>query len=151
MPTAKAGAECQVPVPSSQHGGRRGRWGQARQMGGRRGWSGQARPMGATSHRPHTRARQHRTLEKPLGQIPSQHSPFGARLSKRNKTKETNKNLRSSSEFQIPLNPNPMKIHTNQYISKESPNNPNYASTLKSTWPRSTSSTSPPSILPHGP
>jgi hypothetical protein len=33
---------------------------------------GQARPMGAVSHRPHDRARQHRTLGKPPGQIPSQ-------------------------------------------------------------------------------
>ena len=39
MPTAKAGAQCRVPVPRSQHGGRQGRW-------------GQARPMGAASHRP---------------------------------------------------------------------------------------------------
>jgi len=80
MPTAKAGAQCRVPVPSPppRHGGRRGRWGQARLVGageaggGRRGWWGQARPMGAVSHRPHARARQHRTLEKPPGQIPSQ-------------------------------------------------------------------------------
>jgi hypothetical protein len=35
MPTAKAGAECRVPVPSPpcQHGGRRGQWGQARLVG----------------------------------------------------------------------------------------------------------------------
>jgi len=80
MPAAKAGAQCRVPVPSPppRHGGRRGRWGQARPMGageangGRRGWWGQARPMGAASHRPHSRARQHRTLGKPPGQIPSQ-------------------------------------------------------------------------------
>jgi len=59
MPTAKAGAQCRVPVPSPprRHGGRRGRWGQARLVGaskaggGRRGWWGQARPMGAVSHR----------------------------------------------------------------------------------------------------
>jgi len=59
MPTAKAGAQCRVPVPSPppRHGGRRGWWGQARPMGaseaggGRRGWWGQARPMGAVSHR----------------------------------------------------------------------------------------------------
>ena len=45
MPTAKAGAQCRVPVPSPppRHGGRRGRWGQARLVGageaggGRRG------------------------------------------------------------------------------------------------------------------
>jgi hypothetical protein len=32
MPSAKAGAQCRVPVPSPppRHGGRRGRWGQAR-------------------------------------------------------------------------------------------------------------------------
>jgi len=95
MPTAKAGAQCRVPVPSPppRHGGRRGRLGQARLVGageaggGRRGWWGQARPMGAVSHWPHARARQHRTLEKPPGQIPSQHSPFGPRLSRRNETK----------------------------------------------------------------
>jgi hypothetical protein len=59
MPTAKAGAQCRVPVPNPppRHGGRRGRWGQARLVGaseaggGRRGWWGQARPMGAVSHR----------------------------------------------------------------------------------------------------
>jgi len=80
MPTAKAGAQCRVPVPSPppRHVGRRGRWGQARLVwageagGGRRDWWGQARPMGAASHRPHARARQHRTLGKPPGQIPSQ-------------------------------------------------------------------------------
>jgi len=33
---------------------------------------GQARPMGAVSHRPHARARQHRTLGKPPSQTPSQ-------------------------------------------------------------------------------
>jgi len=81
MPAAKAGAQCRVPVPSPPpcHGGRRGRWGQARLVGageaggGRRGWWGQARLVGAASHRPHARARQHRTLGKPPGQIPSQH------------------------------------------------------------------------------
>jgi hypothetical protein len=62
MPTAKAGAQSRVPVPSPPP-----------QHGGRRGWWGQARPMGAVSHRPHARARQHQTLGKPPGQIPSQH------------------------------------------------------------------------------
>jgi len=35
MPTAKAGAQCRVPVPSppAHHGGMRGRWGQARLVG----------------------------------------------------------------------------------------------------------------------
>jgi len=55
MPTAKAGAQCRVPVPSRppRHGGRRGRQGQARPTGaseadgGKRGWWGQARPVGA--------------------------------------------------------------------------------------------------------
>jgi len=55
MPTAKAGAQCRVPVPSRppRHGGRLGRQGQARPMGaseadgGKRGWWGQARPVGA--------------------------------------------------------------------------------------------------------
>jgi len=80
MPTAKAGAKCRVPVPSPppRHGGRRGRWGQARLVGagetggGRRGWWGLARPMGAVSLRPYARARQHQALGKPPGQIPSQ-------------------------------------------------------------------------------
>jgi len=96
-------------------GGWRGWWGQARPVGageaggGRRGWWGQARPMGAVSHRPHARAHQHRTLGKPPGQIPSQPSPLGRRLSRRNKVsktnKQTNKSLKPSSEFQIQLNP----------------------------------------------
>jgi len=55
MPTAKAGAQCRVPVPNPppDHGGRRGRWGQARLVGageadgGKRGWWGQARLVGA--------------------------------------------------------------------------------------------------------
>ena len=49
--SAKAGAECRVPVRSTppRHEGRRGWW-----------W--QARPMGAVTYRPHARARQHRTL-----------------------------------------------------------------------------------------
>jgi hypothetical protein len=78
MPAAKAGAQCRIPVPSPppRHGGRRGRWGQARQVGageaggGRRGWWGQARPMGAASHRPHARARQHQTLGEATGRNP---------------------------------------------------------------------------------
>ena len=37
---------------------------------------GQARPMGAVSHRPHARARQHQTLGKPPGQIPTQQFVF---------------------------------------------------------------------------
>jgi len=77
-------------------GGRRGWWGQLRLVGAgepggcRRAWWGQARPMGAISHRPHARARQHRTPGKPLGQIPSKHSLFGPRLSRRNKVHKTN-------------------------------------------------------------
>jgi hypothetical protein len=55
VPTAKAGAQCRVPVPSRppHHGGRRGRQGQARPTGeseadgGKRGWWGPARPVGA--------------------------------------------------------------------------------------------------------
>ena len=85
MPTAKAGAQCRVPVPSPppRHGGRIGRWGQARLVGAgeaggsRQDWWAQARPMGTASHRPHARARQHQTLGKPPGQIPSQHIVFG--------------------------------------------------------------------------
>jgi hypothetical protein len=72
MPTAKAGAQCRVPVPSPPpcHGGRRGRQGQARPMGaseaggGRRDRWGQARLVGAGE------ANEGR---KPPGQIPSQH------------------------------------------------------------------------------
>jgi len=97
MLTAKAGAQCRVPVP-----------GPPPCHGGRRDWWGQARPMGTVSHRPLARARQHQTLEKPPAQIPSQHSPFGPRLSRQ--TKPNKQSLRSSSEFQIPLNPNPKKI-----------------------------------------
>ena len=61
MPTAKAGAQCRVPLPSP-----------APRHGSRRGWWGQARPMGAISLWPYARARQHQTLGKPPGQIPSQ-------------------------------------------------------------------------------
>jgi len=74
-------------------GGRQDWWWQARLVGageagrGRRGWWGQAKPMGVVSHRLHARARQHQTLGKPPGQIPSQHSPFGPRLSRQNETK----------------------------------------------------------------
>jgi hypothetical protein len=52
MPTAKAGAQCRVPVPSPprRHGGRRGRWGQARLVGaGEAGGGSEAN--GAVSHR----------------------------------------------------------------------------------------------------
>jgi len=38
---------------------------------------GAGKPMGAVSLRPHARARQHRTLGKPPGQIPSQHQTSG--------------------------------------------------------------------------
>jgi len=77
----KPNADCQSrsPMPSTSAEPSSSPWGQARPMGaseaggGRRGWWGQARPMGAASHRPHARARQHRTLGKPPGQIPSQH------------------------------------------------------------------------------
>jgi len=66
MPIVKAEAQCRATAlsPPPRHGGRRG-------------WWGQARPMGAVSHQPHARARQHRTLGKPLGQIPSQHQMSG--------------------------------------------------------------------------
>jgi len=64
MPIAKAGAQCRVPVPSTSAEPSSSPW-------------GQARPMGAVSHRPHARARQHRTLGKPPGQIPSQHQTSG--------------------------------------------------------------------------
>jgi len=72
MPTAKAGAQCRVPVPSPprRHGGKRGRWEQARLEGaseaggGRRGRWGQARLVGAGEAN---------GGRKPPGQIPSQH------------------------------------------------------------------------------
>jgi len=100
--------------------GRQGRRGQARPTrvgetgGGRQGWCRKARPMGTVFHRPHARAHQHQPLGKPLVQIPSQHSPFGSRLSrcKSIKTKESNKRLRSSSKVEIPINPNTEKIQT---------------------------------------
>jgi len=71
MPTAKAGAQCRVPVPSRppRHGGKRGRQGQARPMGaseaggGRRDRWGQARLVGAGEAN---------GGRKPPGQIPSQ-------------------------------------------------------------------------------
>ena len=86
MPTAKAGAQCRVTVPSPprRHGGRGGQWGQARLMGaseaggGRRGLWGQARLVGAGEANGDL---------KPPGQIPSQHSPFAPRLSRPSKTK----------------------------------------------------------------
>ena len=73
MPTAKAGAQCRVPVPSRppRHGGRQGRQGQARLMGageaggGRRDRWGQARLVGAGEAN---------GGRKPPGQIPSQHN-----------------------------------------------------------------------------
>ena len=76
----KPNADCQSqsPMPSTSAESSSSRLGQARPMGageagvGRRGWWGQARPMGAASDRPHARARQHRALGKPSGQIPSQ-------------------------------------------------------------------------------
>jgi hypothetical protein len=94
MPTAK-------PEPNAEYqcralflgmgageadGGRRGWWGQARVVGagetggGRRSWRGQARPMGAIRHWPHARARQHQTLGKPPGQIPSQQEHIQLRI-----------------------------------------------------------------------
>ena len=63
MPTAKAGAQCRVLVPSPppRHGGRRGRWGQARLVGAgeaggdRRGqWGPQA-----TGHMPEPASTKH--------------------------------------------------------------------------------------------
>jgi len=77
----KPNADCQSrsPMPSTSAEPSSSPWGQTRPMGageaggGRRDWWGQARPMGAVSHRPHARARQHQTLGKPPGPIPSQH------------------------------------------------------------------------------
>jgi len=106
MPTAEAGAQCRVPVPSrsSRHRGKPGRQGQARPTGasqtarGKLGRQGQARPMGASEAGGGRRDRwgQARLVgageanggRKPPGQIPSQHSPFGPLLSKWSKTKQ---------------------------------------------------------------
>ena len=41
--------------------------------GGMRGWWEQERPTGAASHWAHAQGRQHQTIGKPPGQIPSQH------------------------------------------------------------------------------
>ena len=135
-------------------------WGQARLVGagetggGRRSWWGQARPMGAASHWPHARAHQHQTQGKLPGQIPSQHSPFSPRLSRRNETnpkKQTNKSLRPSFRVPNPIKPKSNENPSIQCRSKESPNNPNYYRNPKSTLLRPTSSTIPLSLLPHRP
>ena len=71
MPTAKAGAQCRVTVPSSppRHGGRRAQQGQVRLTGaseadgGKRVWWGQARLVGAGEAN---------GSRKPPGQIPTQ-------------------------------------------------------------------------------
>jgi len=57
MPTAKAGAQCRVPVPSPP-----------RRYGGKRGWWGQARLVGAGEAN---------GGRKPPGQIPSQQTSPG--------------------------------------------------------------------------
>jgi hypothetical protein len=120
----KSNGDCksQSPMPSTSAEPSSSPWGLVRLMGvskaggGRRGWWGQGRPMGAVSHWPHARACQHQTLGKLPGQIPSQHSPFGPKFSRRNESKEMSKNLRSSSKFQIPLNPYPKTIQTYSVI-----------------------------------
>jgi hypothetical protein len=79
MPTAKAGAQCRVPVLSRppRHGGRRGRLGQARPTGaneadgGKRDRWGQARLVGAGEAN---------GGRKPPGQIPSQHDVLHPKL-----------------------------------------------------------------------
>ena len=58
---------------------------------------GQARPMGAVSHRPHARARQHQTLGKPPGQIPSQHNIIT--------NKQTNRELGEFNTEQLIVDP----------------------------------------------
>ena len=128
MPTAKAGAQCCIPMPSlpAWHGGRWGRWGKARPMGaseeseGGHDWWGQARPMGAVSHWPHARARHHGTLGKPPGQIPRQHSPFGPRPSRQTKPYKHKPKIL----FQIP-NPIKSKSKENPSIQYRSNWNPN--------------------------
>jgi len=91
MPTAKAGAQCQVPVPSRppRHGAKWGWQGQARPTGaskansGKQGQQGQAGPMGASKTGVGRRDRWGQASlvgageanggHKPPGQIPSQH------------------------------------------------------------------------------
>ena len=58
MPTAKAGAQCRVPVPSPP-----------RRYGGKRGWWGQARPMGAVSRRAKSLVNTTLSLAVPLGAL----------------------------------------------------------------------------------
>jgi hypothetical protein len=83
--------------------GKRGRQGQARPMGaseaggGRRDRWGQARLVGAGEAN---------GGRKPPGQIPSQHSPFGPRLSRQMKQSQTNKR---KSKILLHV-PNPKKI-----------------------------------------
>jgi len=82
----KPNADCQSrsPMPSTNAEPSSSPWGQARPMGaseaggGRRDRWGQARLVGAGEAN---------GGRKPPGQIPSQHSPFGPRLSRRNETK----------------------------------------------------------------
>ena len=62
MPTAKAGAQCRVPVPNLLLAIRA-----SEADGGKRGWWGQARPVGAGEAN---------GGRKPPGQIHSQHRAF---------------------------------------------------------------------------
>ena len=91
---AKPNADCQSrsPMLSTSEEPSSSPWGQASPtgataaVGGKRGWWGLARPMGAVSLRPDARARQHQTLGKPPGQIPSKQKvchtlKVGSRLS----------------------------------------------------------------------
>ena len=63
MPTVKAGAQCRVPVPSPppRHGGRRGRWGQARLVGAGEAGGGRRGQLGpqATGHMPEPASTEH--------------------------------------------------------------------------------------------
>jgi len=110
MLTAKARAQCRVPVPSPprRHGGKRGRWGQARLEGaseagggrrgrwGKQGWWGQARPMGAVSCR-----------AKSLVNTPplAQGFPDEVKQNQRNKRK-------SEILLQVPINPKKIQAHS---------------------------------------
>jgi len=80
----KLNADCQSRSPMPIISAELLAWGQARQMGAGAAGGGRRSQWGpqATSHQPRARACQPRTLEKPPGQIRSQHSPFGPRFSK---------------------------------------------------------------------
>jgi len=104
MPTAKAWTQCRVPVPSPPpcHGGRRGRWGQERVVGAGEANGGREPP--ATCLSPPAPNSKDTTGPHPWSTLPLWPKAFQTNEIK------PNKSLRSSSEFQISLYPNPKKI-----------------------------------------